>query len=345
VRTLTLSGALAAGSGGRLHYVFDARRTVPHPTALGASRHEMRLRADGDDAFTWSTDVDQAMGPMHAEAGGQVLSAFLAGGEGLSAAQVRAGHAAAFPRTTRHLSTLFRLDSVAVQPYVDGSHAVTLRARLLAGRLGPAGYPHFEKYVKKYVEPARFRFALRDARGTLFLDVEARDELMTVRVRTREGALVALTGAPRPLPDDLRLHTDAATKFGLFTVGVQNLVAEMGIRRGAHLRAWELRWRKEPDWDFPLAVNNLIRTPLRHPFAGEGMTMRLALEEHTGGQTTLVRQFRVAVKESAIVRWLGGLGNDAMSDFAGKVEADENRWLAELFEALRLDATALLAAP
>jgi hypothetical protein len=46
------------------------------------------------------------------------------------------------------------------------------------------------------------------------------------------------------------------------------------------------------------------------------------------------------VKESAIMRWLGGLGDTAFGDFEGTSEAEENRFLAELFGALREDVAA-----
>ena len=47
------------------------------------------------------------------------------------------------------------------------------------------------------------------------------------------------------------------------------------------------------------------------------------------------------VQESAILRFLGSLGASAMSDFAGKSEAEENRFTADVFNALRADLEAL----
>jgi len=105
-----------------------------------------------------------------------------------------------------------------------------------------------------------------------------------------------------------------------------------------------MRFRREPDWRFPLAVNHLIRTSLRHPFEGDGITVRLSIRDRVGPQTLLSREAGVAVQESAIVRWLGGLGNSAMSDFAGRAEVEENRYVYEVLAGLRQDFVAALSA-
>src|SRR5690606_26425605 len=100
------------------------------------------------------------------------------------------------------------------------------------------------------------------------------------------------------------------------------------------------RFRREPEWRFPLATDRLIKSPLRSPFEGRGTEVRLAVRDDLGSQAMSVRQARTAVKESAIMRWLGGLGSTAFGDFAGRSEAEENRFLMELFGALRQDVAA-----
>jgi hypothetical protein len=146
------------------------------------------------------------------------------------------------------------------------------------------------------------------------------------------------------MPDSVRLHAELSAKFMIFRVGVSRLVADFVIDRSANERAWVMNFRQEPEWHFPLAVNNLIRTALRRPFAGDGIRFSLAVRDSPGSQSLLVRQLRVAVQEGAIVRWLGGLGNSAMSDFAGKAEAEENRYLYEVLSAMRADFVAVLGA-
>jgi hypothetical protein len=44
------------------------------------------------------------------------------------------------------------------------------------------------------------------------------------------------------------------------------------------------------------------------------------------------------------MRWIGNLGFGAMTDFAGSVEEEENRFLTELFRAMRADMEALARA-
>ena len=105
-----------------------------------------------------------------------------------------------------------------------------------------------------------------------------------------------------------------------------------------------MRFRHEPDWHFPLAVNTFIRTSLRHPFLGDGITLRVSVRDNVGAQSLLSREAALAVQESAIVRWLGGLGNSAMSDFAGRAEAEENRYVFEILSALRADFVSALSA-
>jgi hypothetical protein len=108
-------------------------------------------------------------------------------------------------------------------------------------------------------------------------------------------------------------------------------------------RGWATRFRREPEWHFPLAVNHLIRTPLRHPFARDGIGLRITVRDVPGAQSLLTRQANLSVQESAIVRWLGGLGSSAMSDFAGRAEAEENRYAYEVLSAIRADLLSALA--
>ncbi|MDP1857593.1 MAG: hypothetical protein Q8K82_02920, partial [Gemmatimonadaceae bacterium] len=109
-----------------------------------------------------------------------------------------------------------------------------------------------------------------------------------------------------------------------------------------HDRAWLMRFRKEPEWHLPLAADKLIKSPLRRPFEGRGTEVRLGVRDDLGNQTMSQRQVRTAVKESAIMRFFGGLGSSAFGDFAGQTEAEENRFLSELFVALRRDFAAVV---
>ena len=59
----------------------------------------------------------------------------------------------------------------------------------------------------------------------------------------------------------------------------------------------------------------------------------------------IVRQSRLFVQESAILRFLNSLSGTAFAEFADKVDREENAWLREVFSAMRDDARAAIAAP
>jgi hypothetical protein len=59
--------------------------------------------------------------------------------------------------------------------------------------------------------------------------------------------------------------------------------------------------------------------------------------------TVIVRQARLAVQESAILKFLNSLSSTAMDDFGVRVEHEENQWMREIFLALRDDARAVLS--
>jgi hypothetical protein len=101
--------------------------------------------------------------------------------------------------------------------------------------------------------------------------------------------------------------------------------------------------RREPEWDFPLAVAHLIRAPLRRPFAGEGSLFRIGVRREGEGPTVIVRQVRLFVQESAILRFLNALSGTAFSDFEDRVDREQNAWLRTVFAAMREDAHAALA--
>jgi len=145
------------------------------------------------------------------------------------------------------------------------------------------------------------------------------------------------------LPDTLQINVDFSAKFMIFRVGVSRLIGDFAFLRSDEERGWAVHFRHEPDWHFPLAVNTLIRTSLRHPFEGEGITLRVSIRDRSGSQALLSREASVSVQESTIVRWLGGLGNSAMSDFAGRAEAEENRYVFEVLSALKADFVATLS--
>jgi hypothetical protein len=162
-----------------------------------------------------------------------------------------------------------------------------------------------------------------------------------VRFRTRNGSLQPIAGQMRTMPDTLVFTMDATAKLGVFAVGVSNLVGEFVHIATPRERAWQLRFTRDPKWHLPLIAERLLSSAIHRPFEGSGVYFKLGLRVGPNGQTISERVVDVAVKESAIMRWLGNLGFTAMSDFAGRVEEEENRFLTELFRAMRADMEAL----
>lgn len=335
---------LRAGLNGN-QYTFAAVRGVDVPTRLGDQRHLISVRQLGEDDWFWHTDVDHAVGSMPPSRATDVFRALFLATErrGTTAAQaaaaIRTDYRTAFPRTTGALGRLVRLDSVSSLAQADGSTLVTLRFRVQGDTLARS-FPAFGKYIRKYVEPARYHLRLASA-GADWFDAQAVDRVLTVRFRTAGGELRPLAGGPRTMPDTLTLHVDALAKFGLFTVGVTEMRGEFVHVRTATERAWAMRFTQEPQWHLPLIAERLLRSPLRRPFEGSGVVFRLGFRSGPSGQTLLSRTFDVAVRESAIMRFLGNLGFTAMSDYAGTVEEEENRFIAEAMRAMRADMAGL----
>jgi hypothetical protein len=342
-RVLELDGR----SDGR-RYTFSATPAVPTPDSPGDARHVIRLGSLGDGEWIWNTTVEHAVGRARA---GDVAAAMSAGIAAFTRApaDLRPALRGGFPRTTAALGRLLTLEEARSTPLADGSRLVELRGRFVTARLKTT-MPAFAAYVDKWIHPSKMAFALTDPRGadggalgTRWLDVRLADDLLTIRLRARaDGELLALDGPARPMPDTVQLRTDAKVDYMIWDVGVSRLAGEMTAIRGPRERGWAIRWRRPPQWHLPLGVRHLVSGTLDRPFAQEGMLLRLALRDAEPGQTLLVRRFDVAIKESAIVRWLGGLGSKAMDDFAGRAEAEENRFTADLLFALRGDLAATL---
>jgi len=335
VRALHLEGR--AGERG---YLFTSRPSARYPERLGDERHFLQLTRLRVDEYEWVTQVDHAIGPVRAPQAGAALGALFTGFERRSGAQLRGDIGTHFPRTARHMRQIMSIDSLASTALPDGSTSLLMHVRITPDSIRRTA-PAFAAYLDKYIMPSRARMRLTDAAGALYFDLDLDQGGYTVRLRARDGELVALSGTPKRMPDSLRVRLDFSAKFKIFRVGFTNMVGDFTIERGQHQRAWMMRFRREPDWDFPLAADRLIRSPLRRPFEGRGSELRLAIRDDLGRQAMSARQVRTAVKESAIMRWLGGLGSTAFGDFEGTSEAEENRFLAELFGALRQDVAPL----
>ena len=332
-RTLTLDGYYDATRGG---YTFVANANPTPPNALADGRHRIRLELKADGAYHWDTSVEHAIGGLPAAAAGRAFAMLFASTESSVARDLRSESVQAFPRTARALGRLFSLDSARSTPLPDGSSVTSVGVHWHSERLRGA-MPNFAAYVAKYIEPSVYRLTLGDRRGQTYFDVTGDKREMLVRWRSRSGHLLPLEGGTSAMPDTLRIRLDFNAKYKMFRVGFAELFGDFIVQRGPHATGWMMRFRQEPQWKLPLFTETLIRTPLRRPFQGRGSEFYLAV--HDGGaQSLLVRRTHTEVKESAIIRWLGSLGATAMSDFQGRAEAEQNRFLQAAFIALRADA-------
>jgi hypothetical protein len=339
VRILETFGAYADDK-----YVMTAHRGVPVPSKPADGRHVTTLSRLTDNQYRWDTSVDFALGSARPNDVALVISRLLTAGEGLSERDARADLLASAPRTSVALGGVFTLDSLHPVQLGDGTTAVTLGISVRSEQLKQR-FPAFGEYVHRYVDPARFRFLVSDRAGVPYIDAQYKDRYLTIRVRSEGGRLVPLAGPPKPIPDTLVVLADFAVKVKMFTVGFHDLSAEfVNSAHGDKERDWTVIARKEPHWNLPFITARLIRAPLRYPFAGEGALFRMGLRAGEGElPTVLVRQTRLAVQESAILKFINSLTNTAIDDFGARVEKEENQWLHELFIGLRDDARTVLA--
>jgi hypothetical protein len=322
-------------------YLFTARAAVPLPVRVGDSRHLIELEQLAGNDWAWRTRVDNAIGAMPPSRADDITRALFLSAE-RPAGALRADYRAALPRTTAALGRLLTIDSIATVPQSDGSTLVTLRITVSGDRLQRV-FPAFAKYIRDYVEPARYRYRLSDRNGSDWFDAEARERVLTVRFRSHDGQLQPILGTARRMPDTLQIHVDALARISFFTVGVTNMQGEFVHTSTARERGWTMHFAKDPEWHLPLITERLLRSPLRRPFEGKGVHFSLGFRTGPENQTLLTREIDVTVRESAIMRVLGNLGFTAMSDFAGTVEDEESRFLADAMAAFRADVAGITA--
>ncbi len=331
------------GYAGEGRYVVSSRPNVPAPSRPGDGRHVTTLSRLSNSEYRWDTAVDFAIGSARPADVALVMSRFFASAEGRTEREARADLAAAAPRTSAALGSVLTLDSLHPVTLPDGSTSVRLGISVHGDNLAKR-LPALGDYVKRYVEPARYRFSFTDRSGVPYLEIVARDRFMSVQARVHHGKLVALSGPAHPMPDTLVLTADLALKVKLFTVGFHELQTEfVNGGRGDRERNWTITARREPKWDLPFIAARLMRAPLRRPFAGEGALFRIGVRAGEGDlPSVLVRLARLTVEESAVLRFINSLSNTALDDLEGRVEHEKSQWLRELFLALREDSRAAI---
>jgi len=323
-------------------YSLVSRIDVPAPRKPADGRHAITLSRLSDNEFRWDTAVDFAIGSIRPAEVASVLARLVASAEGKTEREARADLAASAPRTSGALGQLFSLDSLRPARLTDGSTAVTLVVGIHSDRLRRR-FPAFGDYVRRYVDPVQYQVVVTDQGGRPYFEAVAADQQMTIRLRTCDGVLVPLSGALRPMPDTLVMQVDFRARIKHLGVGFHGLRMELvHVHHDASENSWVVTARHEPEWDFPLATARLIRAPLRRPFAGEGSLFRIGVRGDGAGPTVIMRQIRLFVQESAILRFLNSLSGTAFSEFEDRVDQEENAWLREVFAGMRADARAAI---
>jgi hypothetical protein len=335
-RTVTVEGEYASNK-----YTFAARPITTAANAPGDSRHTMVLRKLKKDEYDWFTNVDIAAGEITANDLRNVVAALMKSAEHRNAVSIRADYRESFPRTTAAMGRLFSLDSLRVTSDADGATTIYLGIRLTPDRIRPT-MPALAAYLDKYATESKYKSVVLDKHGVRWIELAGADNFMTLKLRSIDGHFAPLSGPLRPIPDDLLIDSEFTTKILIFHVGFRKFIGDVSVIEGEHERGWFIRFTKEPDWKLPPTVGYLIKTPLRRPFQGAGIMFRLALLDTPGKQSIIGRRTSATVQESAILRFLNRLSGTAMGDFVGNAETEENRFSADAFNAMRLDARALL---
>jgi hypothetical protein len=342
-RTLELSGRVLP-AGGATGYQLAATPGAIVPRVEGEYRHVLHLVRSGDNDFRWDGIDLLGVGGVSVIELASALDALLIGAGRGSERLIREEYRTHTPRATACWGRLLSVDSIAIAPLVDGSSSLRLQFTLHPDWIAKTE-PALSSYLAKYVTQAMYNVQVTDATGAQWWNARAESNRFTISLRLKDGKLAPLGGPVRPMPDTLLTRIDVRAHVMIFTVGLINLVGDLVLTRQGHERGFAVRFHQPPQWVLPPLVGTLLKSPLRRPFEGGGSMVSLSVRD-TGSSTTLVeRAYSLPVRESAIVRWFGGLGNAALSDYRRGAEKEGERFLGTCTNALRDDAMELAGAP
>ncbi len=304
----------------------------------------MRLQRLGDGRYEWTVSEELAVGRARASDLAAAFDALFRGAEHATEASSRAAIAEALPRTSAKLGLLLRIETLTLQPDASGATSVRLGVRLTPAGVGEFA-PLGAAYIEKYARPMRVSAAVADLQGATWWTLEGADHLWTIRLRVRNGSLVPLSGpADRRLPGRLRAQVDVSTRMGGFGVGARRIAADVTLTRTPAEKSFSALFLQEPDWKLPFLVETLLNSPLRYPFEDPGSQIDWAARDTPGG-TLLTGFYRVRVRETWVLRWLGGMLGNAIGEYHLGAEAEVDRYLRDCLLALREDIAALAASP
>ena len=333
-RAFDLAGYASGGA-----YRIGIRVEAPPPTVKGQYKSSMKLQRLAAGRFEWTATDDLAIGQARPSDLAGALDNLLHFAERSTEASARAAIAKVLPRASAQFGLLFRLETVSLQPDAQGATSVRVAVRLTPAGIGGFA-PRHAAFLEKYAKPVKVSLIIADPAGVTWWTLEAADGLWTVRLRIRDGSLVPLEGlADRNLPGHLRARADVATRIGRFEVGAQRLAADLALTRTPVEKGFSARLLEEPDWRLPFLVETFLDSPLRYPFETPGSEVEWAIRETPDGNF-LSRRYRARVRETWILRWLGGKVDGAVGDFRRGAEAEADLYHRACLLALRDDLVA-----
>ncbi len=334
-RAVDMAGYEAGGT-----YRLGLRAEAPWPAAQGQYRGRLRLERLASGRYEWRASDDLGIGAGRAGDVAAVVDTLFRGAERSTSTSARAALTAALPRSTAQFGRVFRLDTLTVQRDGYGATAVRLSIRIVPdGIRGSA--PSYAKFLDEHARPMRLALVVADPAGNRWWTLDAADAVWTLRLRIRDGSLVPLEGpANSRIPARLVATADVGTKLGRFGVGARQVVAGLQLTSTAAEKGVTATFLREPDWQLPFLVETVLDSPLRFPFESPGSDVTWAVRETPGG-AVLHRRYRARVRESWILRWLGGMVNDAVGDFRRESEREADRYTRACLVALRDDLAAL----
>ena len=335
-RGLGLRGFRAEG-----RYRAAVSASPPDPVQPGDYQGWLGLRRVGPGEFEWSSAEQVSLGPLPLGGLSDVVSDTLRAADTSAPGDLRPVLKRVLPRSAKAFGRGFVLEALQLERGETASTAVVAGARLDLESLAEE-FPRYATFLRSYVLPIRLGFEIDDGDGGVVAALDGRDGRFTLRARIRDGRLVSLTGSPRPAPDRLRLRVDLTSRAGPFRYGMQGLEADVRVLGRPGERKLEAVFDREPDWVIPFVAKPFLRSSLRRPFEGDGALLAYAIRESGSGTTTVSREYRIAVKESWLVRWIGGNTGDAVASFRESAEAEAERFWGEALLALRADVVRLL---
>jgi hypothetical protein len=326
-------------------YALDVAGSPRAPVRPGDYRGLLRLRRVQRGEFEWRMDETLALGRVRVQALAGAGEALLHLAEAVPTGDARAALRGSLPRTSACLGRVFSLERLTLVATPDGARRVEAEAVLHPEWLEKE-LPLYADFLRRYVSTLQASVSLEDPPGSPYWRAALHDGRLTLRLGVRGGALSPLEGPARRLGRSGTARVAFTMKAGLFRVGFSDLLGDVTLARGPGPLELRAAFRREPAWRVPFLVEPFVRGSLRRPFEGEGAVFALAVRDgdSPGAPAVVAREYRLAVKESWLLRWLGGNVDAAVRDFRAGAEAQADRLARETFLALREDVRALLAA-